>query len=76
MSWFGDFLGGPEVETSFSNAGNVGSIPGLGAKISHALGPKKHKTHKNKSNIVTNSIKTSKLVHNKKNLEKKNSLCL
>ena len=43
MSWFGDFLGGPEVETSFSNAGNVGSIPGLGAKISHALGPKKQK---------------------------------
>ena len=43
MSWFWDFLGGPEVETSFSNAGNVGSIPGLGAKISHALGPKKQK---------------------------------
>ena len=32
---------------------------------------KNNKTHKNKSNIVTNSIKTSTLVHNKKILEKK-----
>ena len=41
-----DFPGGPVVETSPSNAGGAGSIPGRGAKISHALRPKKpkHKT--------------------------------
>ena len=43
-SW--DFPGNPVVKTSPSNAGGAGSIPGLGAKIPHALGPKKpkHKT--------------------------------
>ena len=35
-----DFLGGPVVKTSPSNAGGVGSIPGQGAKIPHALWPK------------------------------------
>ena len=45
MSWYWDFLGGPEVEISSSNAGDVDSILGPGAKISHALGPKK-KPHK------------------------------
>ena len=30
------------VETSPSNAGGVGSIPGQGANIQHALGPKNH----------------------------------
>ena len=41
-----DFLGGPEVKTSLSNAGAVGSIPGQGAKIPHASWPNKpkHKT--------------------------------
>ena len=29
------------VKTSPSNAGGMGSIPGRGAKIPHALGPKK-----------------------------------
>ena len=38
-----DFPGGPVVKTSPSNTGAVGSIPGWGAKISHALGPKKSK---------------------------------
>ena len=37
----GDFPGGPVVKTSPSNAVGVGSIPGQGAKIPHALGPKK-----------------------------------
>ena len=32
----GDFPGGLVVETSPSNAGYVGSIPGWGAKIPHA----------------------------------------
>lgn len=47
MSWYWDFLGGPEVETLSSNAGDVDSIRGLGARFSNALGPKKKKT-KNK----------------------------
>ena len=38
-----DFPGGPGFKTLSSNAGGVGSIPGGGAKISHALGPKKSK---------------------------------
>ena len=44
MSWYWDFLGGPEVESSSSNAGDMGLIPGLGAKISHALEPKNKQT--------------------------------
>ena len=43
----GDFPGGPVVKTSPSSAGGeVGWIPGQGAKIPHASGPKnqKHKT--------------------------------
>ena len=43
MRWYWEFLGGPEVKTSSSNAGDVGLFPDLGAKISHALGPKKTK---------------------------------
>ena len=35
-----DFLGGPVVQTSPSNAGTMGLIPGQGAKIPLALGPK------------------------------------
>ena len=38
----GDFPDGPVVKTSPSNAGGVGSIPGQGAKIPHASGPKTH----------------------------------
>ena len=37
----GDFPGGPVVKTSPSNAGGVGSIPGRGDKIPHALRPEK-----------------------------------
>jgi len=41
-----DFPGGPVVNTLFSSARGVGSIPGQGAMIPHDLGPKKtkHKT--------------------------------
>ena len=50
----GDFPGGPVVKTSPSNAGAAGSIPGRGAKIPHALGPKnqniKQKQYGNKFN--------------------------
>ena len=49
-----DFPGSPVVETSPSNAGVVGSIPGRGAKIPHASGPKnqniKQKQYCNKFN--------------------------
>ena len=33
-----DFPGGPVVKNPPSNAGDVGSIPGQGTKISHATG--------------------------------------
>ena len=45
-----------------SNAGDVGLIPGRGAKIPHALGPKNQNMN-NRSKIVTNSIKTLQMVH-------------
>ena len=51
MSCYWDFLGGPEVETLSSNAGDVDSIPDLGAKISNALGPKKNKKKQKPQNI-------------------------
>lgn len=35
-----DFAGSPVVKTSPHNAGVADLIPGWGAKISHALGPK------------------------------------
>ena len=35
-----DLLGGPVVKTSPSNAGGAGLIPGQGAGIPHASGPK------------------------------------
>ena len=46
----------PVVKTSSSISGGMGLIPGWGAKIPHASWPKKS----DKSNIVTNSIKTFK----------------
>ena len=50
----GDFPGGPVVETLPSHVGGVGSIPGWGAKIPHALWPKnqniKQKHYCNKFN--------------------------
>ena len=50
----GDFPGGAVVKSSPSNAGDEGSIPGWGAKISHASGPKnqniKQKQYCNKFN--------------------------
>ena len=61
-----DFPGGPVVKTSPSAAKGVGSIPGQGAKISHASGPKNQDV--NRSNIVTNSIKTLKMAHIKKKI--------
>ena len=58
-----NFPGDSVVKTSPSNAGGEGSIPGCGAKIPHALGQKnqqnkQQKQYYNRSNVVTDSIKT------------------
>ena len=45
------------------------SVPGREAKIPHAT-TSKHQNIKNRQNTVTNSIKTLKMVHIKKNLKK------
>ena len=50
------------VETLLPNAGGTGLIPDQGAGIPHAS--------QNRSNIVTNSIKTLKIVHIKKKILK------
>ena len=39
-----EFPGSPVVKTLPANAGGMGSIPGWGAKIPHALGPKNQNT--------------------------------
>ena len=57
------------VKTFPSNAWGAGLIPDQGGKIPHASCPKKPKTQ-SRSNIVTNSIKTLKMVNNKKFLKK------
>ena len=64
LSW--DFPGGPAVRTSPSSAGGVGSIPGGRAKVPHASWLK----NQNRSNIVTNSMKTFKMAHIKNILKK------
>jgi len=58
------------VETLPSNLEVSGSIPGLGAKILHASRSKNQNINI-RSNIVTNSIKTLKMVYIKKNSKKK-----
>ena len=64
-----EFPGDPEVKTSPSNAEGVGFIPDWGAKIHMPHGQKtKKKKKKRRNNFVTNSIKTLKMVHIKKNL--------
>ena len=64
-----DVPGGQVVKTSPSNAGGVGSIPSQGAEIPHSFQPKRKETKlqniKIRSNIVTNAIKTLKMVHEK-----------
>ena len=52
------------LQTLLYNAGGVGSIPGQGARIPLALGPKNQ--HIKQSKIVTNSIEILKMVHVKK----------
>ena len=66
-----DFPGGPVVKTLPSNAGGAGSIPGWGAKVPHASGPKhqniKQKKYCNKFNKDFKNGPHQK----KKNLKKK-----
>ena len=64
-----DFPVGPVVNIPPPNERDVGSIPDQGAKIPHASQPKT-KTE-NRSNIVTNSIKTLKTSPPQKNILKK-----
>lgn len=54
----GNLLGGPVLGTLPFNVGGVGSIPGQGAGIPHALGPQKQNI--NRGNIVANSMKSLK----------------
>ena len=49
------------VKSSPSNTRGAGSIPGRGVKIPHALWPKNQNIKQ--SDIITNSIKTLKMVH-------------
>ena len=53
------------VKTSPPNTGGVGLIPGGAAKIPLAAWPK------NQSSLVTDSVKTLKMVHIKKKILKK-----
>ena len=55
-------------KTSLSNTGGMRSIHGWEAKIPHASWQRIHKTQ-NRSNTVTNTIKTLKKVHIEKSLE-------
>ena len=68
----GDIPGGPVVKTLLPSAGGAGSIPGRGTKNPHAWRPKA-KTW-NGNSIVTNSIKTLKVVHIKKKKSLKKNL--
>ena len=59
------------MRTWLSNVGGAGLIPSWEAKILHALWPKNQNTHKkNRSNILTNSIKILKMAHIKKKKKK------
>ena len=58
----GDLPGGPVVKTLPSNAMGVALIPDWGARIPRALWSKKQNVN-NKSNIVTNSMRTVEMVH-------------
>ena len=57
-----EFSDDPVVKTLPSNAGGEGSIPGQGTKIPYASQPKNPNISK-RSNIITKSIKTLKIVH-------------
>ena len=61
-TYCGDLPGGPVVKILLSNAGVT--VPALVRKLRSHLPPGQNtKDMKNRSNIVTNSIKTFKMVH-------------
>ena len=66
----GDFPGSLVVKTPPSNAEGASLIPGWRAKIPHASWPQNQNIN-NKSNIITNSIKTLKVIHVRKKIFKK-----
>ena len=55
------FLAVPEAKMFPSNAGDVGSIPGQGGEVQHALWPENQITKRKQR--VANSIQTLKMVH-------------
>ena len=60
------------VKTLPSSPGGTGSFPGPGVKTPYASPPKNQNMEQCcRSNIVTNSIKTLKMVHIKKKFFKK-----
>ena len=65
-----DLPGGPVVKTLPSNAGGAGLIPGQGAKIPHASGPKnqniKQKRYCKKFNKDFKNGQRQKIFKNKK----------
>ena len=61
-----DFPGGPVVEILPFSTRGVGLIPGWRAKIPHVSWPKSQT-----NNILTNSIKTFKMIHIKNKSLKK-----
>ena len=63
-SW--DFPGRPVFKTSPSNARDMGSVPGWGAKISYALWPKKEKENIKQNQYCNKFNKTLKMVQKKK----------
>ena len=65
----GHFPAGPVVKTLPSSVGGDCSIPGWETKIPNTSRPKNHNVN-NRCNIVTNSIKTLKMVQTKKSLKK------
>ena len=69
-SEFTSVPGSPMAKTPPCKAGGGGSIPGQGTKIQHASWPK------DRNNIVTNSIKTFKMVQIKKKILKNTYLKL
>ena len=68
-----DFLCSSVVKISPSNARGTGSIPGWGAKIPHVSWPKNQNVKQKQ--IVTNSVKTLKMVRIKKKISKAKRAC-
>ena len=66
-----DFPGGPGVKTSLSNARDVGSIPGWGARIPHAFRPENQTQNIKRKPYCNKFHKDLKMVHIKTIFKKK-----